>query len=560
MKSFFSYIKEEIREALQALPAVVNLPNENSNNDLYSKKIKNEVLADIAFLHEWWNFGSEYQDKYIVALLGMVNTGKSSIGNVLLGLSETEGFKEAPIRETSKASIKNLNEKTLIVDLPGLGSVLAEEDDAVVQKYVTRANLLLIVLSINEPIPNHLYQFLMKPQVIKTQDAQRIAIVLNKLDVWHGIPDEHIKKKIDTYKSFLIKGSAKLGFSGIGNLFNYQIPIIPFSVQYARQGNTNHVTEVHQVITQSLALSSNGSYTRMANEMLALCYKWQWLSDAYSEMCTLAQSLETSSHREATSCRNEIAYLLSANKENLKTKIYGFISAYNNELLSLPRPHIGQSFLKEMVGYETRDYKSKRDVFYNSRDRNKKSLENLFEVDRDNLIDNVKTIILSHLGNCPTIVIPDEKQVNELLNYLVYELWNVLDNQLFLGYNITDQLTKYNTKYHTQTDQIFDEWFNVLSESTNQTIKQAQDNGTLGQAKKVKQSAKNLEKFTTKIRASISSLEDFLTPKDTSSSLIKTQETNDIALSENHEVSQLSIVTISITIVVILLTIIALYC
>ncbi len=560
MNKFFSYVKEEISEALQSLPATVELPDKNSNNNLCSKKIKNEMLADITWLNEWWNFGVDYQNKYIIALIGMVNVGKSSIGNVLLGLSEADGFKESPIRETSNASIKKFDEKTLIVDLPGLGSVLAKEDDAIVQKYVMRANLLLVVLSVNEPIPNHLYQFLMKPQVIKTQDAQRIVIILNKLDIYDGIPDEHIKKKVNDSKSFLIKGSNKLGFSGIGNLFSYKIPIIPFSVQHTRQGNNDQIRDLQQVIRQSLALSSNGSYVRMANEMLTLCHKWRWLSDEYSKMGVLAQSLEATSHRDATSCRNEIVQLLNTSGENLIIKIQGFITAYNQELLTFPTPHMGQSFLKEVVGYETKDYKRKRDAFRDCRDKNGKALEELFQTDRDGLIDNVKTIILSRLGNCPTISIPDEQQVSDLLNYLVYELWNILDNQAFLGYNITDQLAKYNSKYNTQTSQVCNDWFNGLLEATDQAIKQAQDDGMLGRAKKIKQSANKIATFVKKITWSISSLEDFLHPKQSSTSLEKTEERTDIALSQNQQISPFSIATVSVAIIVIILTLITLYC
>ena len=155
MDSLFSLAqtKTNLIKALNLIPSTtISLQNENQSS-FEKVTLLPVVEQDIEQLNNFWEFFESYYHLKVIALVGMVNAGKSALGNYLLQRGESEVFQEAPVRETSDAKEAKLDENTVIFDLPGLGSVLSDEDDEVVKGILNRANLLLIVLDCNYPIP-----------------------------------------------------------------------------------------------------------------------------------------------------------------------------------------------------------------------------------------------------------------------------------------------------------------------------------------------------------------------------------------------------------------------
>lgn len=285
----FAAVKNQIVSALQLLPDTLQLLL--AENSLETVSIREEVDADIYNLNEFWQFVSENHDKYVIALVGMVNAGKSALGNTLVQKSESEIFQEAAIRETQQPTIYNWGTETILVDLPGLGSVLSVEDDCVVQTFINRSNLLLITISVDSPIEKHLYNFLCS-DVLKRGEEQQIIIVLNKFDVWDVIPDLHKQKKLERYMDFLCKGDSNLGFQGINALFDYEIPIVPFSVKHVRnEVDNNSLQNLYSTIASALSKSSDGWLIRSQKELESYFNKYSVLFNYYVQA---AEELEES--------------------------------------------------------------------------------------------------------------------------------------------------------------------------------------------------------------------------------------------------------------------------
>jgi predicted GTPase len=257
-------IKNRLVEALATLPEeTVLISGDDSSSSFAPTNLADVVEQDVERLEGFWEFLESYRNLKIIALVGMLNTGKSAIGNLLLHRGESDIFQEACIRETSQAQEAKIDDETVVVDLPGLGSVLCEEDDAIVRGIIRRANLLLLVLDISYPIPRHLYDFLKSNEVIKNGSLQRIVIVINKIDCLSDLPEKALQKQIQSYINFLKHGNQKMDFEGIAQLFDYEIPIVPFSVMEARRSyNTERERQLRRVIDNSLDANANTAINR----------------------------------------------------------------------------------------------------------------------------------------------------------------------------------------------------------------------------------------------------------------------------------------------------------
>jgi GTP-binding protein EngB required for normal cell division len=463
--------KNQIIRALKCLPESVTVPADERVSDLSEIYIAEEVARDIANLNEYWEFIENYQSLSVIAMVGMVNAGKSALGNHLLHQGESETFEEGPIRETAKASEAKLDEQTLLIDLPGLGSVLSEQDDQIVKNIVRRANLLLIVIGINQPITKHLYDFIQSEEVLKNWDAQRVIIVLNKVDTLDGLPESHKRKTIEKYQDFLVNGNSKMGFSGIGKLFDYEIPIVPFSVVSARNGrDIGKENALQNAVSTALTDSSNGCLLRAAQKLIDYTSKYFALVTAYiaigKKVVELTNSIESSlenmiedmqvvAQRERTSFFKTIA--------SIKDACFDDMANY--------QPDFWEDFFKG------EEYDSKKTKLNNCKNKYKSKVSKAFDNFAASLKDAWVTIVEGALGKCNSVYLPDKELVDESLKSLIYGIWDVYDDVYFFGYDSDSSRVRTKVKkidyYLELIVQVIDAWTSQLGEAILEAARQA---------------------------------------------------------------------------------------
>jgi ribosome biogenesis GTPase A len=116
-----SEVKDQLVEALSTLPEETILLSDESSSSFTPVNLTEIVEQDTERLQDLWEFLENYRNLKVIALVGMLNTGKSAIGNLLLHRGESDVFQEACIRETSQAQEAKIDDETVVIDLPGLG-------------------------------------------------------------------------------------------------------------------------------------------------------------------------------------------------------------------------------------------------------------------------------------------------------------------------------------------------------------------------------------------------------------------------------------------------------
>ncbi|BBL77487.1 hypothetical protein MishRS11D_45850 (plasmid) [Methylomagnum ishizawai] len=417
-------IKEQLVEALVSLPDTVTLPMEGA---LTRINLTKETQAEVSHLTHYWEFILDNYDTSVIALVGMVNAGKSAIGNLLLHCSESSVFQEAPIRETSEPSIARLDEKVILVDLPGLGSVLADEDDAVVKSYLRRANLLLIVISVDSPITKHLFEFL-KTEISSTYLAQRIIFVLNKIDIWDNLPELHRKKELSRYVEFLTNGQPSLGFCGINALFDYEVPIMPISVKHARNNHSCQDIESLQNSIISLLCDSKNSTCIQAKEQLQISFsKHVYIANGYSGLQETLQKAEEQVEWVKTKLIEYVDTELSA----FYTSIVELDKACWVAMEHLPKP---DWFEKT---FETSGLSSKKQKLRETREYYSEKMKEVFDRFNKNIALTTKNILIAAFGCASEIAIPAPSKTHEILDGLAYINWDIQDDIYFLDKSVS---------------------------------------------------------------------------------------------------------------------------
>lgn len=486
--------KNQIIWALESLPASVKLPTDQRVSDISELRIAEEVRQDIVSLKEYWEFIEEYHDKSVIAMVGMVNAGKSAIGNLLLHQGESGIFEEAPVRETAKASEAQLDKETFIIDLPGLGSVLSEEDDIIVKNIVRRANLLLVVIGINQPIPQHLYDFLQSDEVLKTWDAQRIIIVLNKLDILDSFPEAHRKKQIESFREFLVIGNSKMGFPGIGKFFDYQIPILPFSVIHSRYGRETWREEaLRNAIAKALTDSSSGCFLRARQQLIAYCQKYITLVGGYIALKNKAVELSDSLEASVSRMIEDIRKIISRETDKLYETIVSIKDACFDAMNGY-QPDGWENLFKGPA------FQSKRSGLGDCRDRYKTKMCSAFDSFATNLRDALVTIVQGSFGSCPSVYLPDKDKVHESLKSLISTIWDAFDDVYFLDYSsdsyrVTQKLEKVSSHYEIIAEGV-SSWKDKLIDRVLEAAQQASRKGTLAKVEKYISACSLLEDFS----------------------------------------------------------------
>ncbi|MFB2917899.1 GTPase [Aerosakkonema funiforme] len=493
MLDSLTHDKNQIIQALKSLPASVKLPTDERVSELSEIRIAEGVAQDIANLNEYWEFINSYHDMYFIAMIGMVNAGKSALGNHLLHQGESGIFEEAPVRETAKASQAQLEQKIFLIDLPGLGSVLSQEDDKIVKNIIRRANVLLVVIGVNQPITQHLYDFLKSEEVLKTWDAQRIIIILNKLDILDNFPEAHRKKQLDSFSEFLIKGNSKMGFPGIGKLFDYQIPIIPFSVVHTRNGKEQWREDaLRNAISIALTDSANGCLLRAKQELVSYCRKYITLVVGYiaikNKIVELANSLDSSFSRMI----DDMKRIVSRETDSL----YEIISNTRDgcfDAMKTYQPDSAESFWKGS------NYESKKNGLRTCRDRYKSKMCIAFDNFATNIKDALVMVVQGTFGSCHPIYQPDKDKVYESLNSLVSNIWDVFDDVYFLDYSsdsyrVRQKLERQNSHLESIAAEVT-AWKEKLIERVLEAAKKASQSGSLGRLEKYNSACSSLAQF-----------------------------------------------------------------
>ncbi|GFZ90779.1 GTPase [Okeania sp. KiyG1] len=422
--SYISQTKDRLIKALSTLPEETILFS-GSSATFSEVNIGTAIAQDIERLEDFWEFLESYRNLKIIALVGMLNTGKSAIGNLLLNRGESDVFEEACIRETSEAQEAKIDEETVIVDLPGLGSVLCEEDDAVTKSVIRRANLLLLVLDVSYPIPKHLYDFLKSSEVIKNGSLQQIVIIVNKVDCLSDLPEKIQQKQIQNYIKFLRQGNQKMEFEGIAQLFDYEIPIVPFSVMESRRKlNSEREHQLRKTIDASLKANADTATNRAAYDLLETASKYLVVVASYAVMQEKLQDINSKMTSIITTVKEQI-------DESFNSELTRFLKQCDS---------IRESCFREMNSCTTNsderfwqgdNFKWKKKKLFNCRERYKERMVSELNTLASNLCSNVSIIARSLFGSVE-ISTPDSEGIESALKSAIYEIWDAFDDYWFL--------------------------------------------------------------------------------------------------------------------------------
>lgn len=466
--------KDKLITAKKALPSSIILPTDEHCSAWQKIEIGEEVRQDINHLNSFFSFLQENQNKSIIANIGMVNAGKSALFNHLAHQGESGIFQEAPIRETAKVQQTQLDKNTILMDLPGLDSVLSAADDRIVKENIRKANLLLVVIGVNQPIPKHLYNFLQSNEVIKTHQAQRIIIVLNKIDIWDGLPELHRKRQVESYINFLKNGHPDLNFPGINHLFDYDIPIIPFSVFHARyQNNRTQENYLRHTIANTLSESSSSYLTRAEQELMQCGLKYIYLIVFYHVMQEKIKKIYEKVNLLASRLVDNLSQIISNESSSLLMSLSNLKSGCFDDM-SRCQPDSAESFWKGTY------YLQKKERLSSYRSQYQSKMGNVFDNFSSSLRTNMSNLIKGTFGECSYISVPDKTQVYDSLNALISKIWDVHDDVYFLeystsGYRVTEKLDAINNSLGELIISEINKWKDSLLDQINTAFQEAKN-------------------------------------------------------------------------------------
>lgn len=461
-----SEVKDRLVEALSTLPEETILLSNESPSSFTQVNLAEVVEQDTERLEGFWEFLESYRNLKIIALVGMLNTGKSAIGNLLLHRGESDVFQEACIRETSQAQEAKIDEETVVVDLPGLGSVLCEEDDAIVRSIIRRANLLLLVLDISYPIPRHLYDFLKSSEVIKNGSLQKIIIIINKIDCLSDLPEKVQQKQIQNYINFLRHGNQKMEFEGIAQLFDYEIPIIPFSVMEAiRNFKSERERQLRRVIEVSLEANSNTAINRAEYELLEVASQDLVVIASYAVMQEKVQDLDNRMTSTIKAISEQIA-------ESFNREVTRFIERCASIRESCFRDMNGCTTDSAERFWQGENFQWKKEKLRKCRDRHQDQIASEFNNFASNLRSNISIIARSLFGSVQ-ISTPDSDAITSALKSSIYEIWDAFDDYWFLDKEkyTFDRSIEQSNEYLNQASSNLSSWLSEFDDSISITLR-----------------------------------------------------------------------------------------
>lgn len=187
--------------------------NENESNDEKEFKAK--------FDAEYDSFLNTFDKTLNIAVIGKVSAGKSSLINALLGCEK--GNKVADVGSKSGITVNihpyQLDERTLIVDCPGLNDV-REENSKITQDFLDSIDVGIFVVTGSADI-NQKENF---NDLRKT--AKKTFVVLNKVDEWDDLDPSALNDVINQWKETLdVEEIYPVCTKGYDPLFRADIPL-----------------------------------------------------------------------------------------------------------------------------------------------------------------------------------------------------------------------------------------------------------------------------------------------------------------------------------------------
>jgi GTP-binding protein EngB required for normal cell division len=468
MKYTHVELKEHLISLIKSLPDDMFDEYNDKTNEITVKSIKNfKEISNMALL----KYEAEIHtlgNKFIIGLIGNVNAGKSSLGNLLLNKAPSEVFKENEVRETSIGKLVEWQENWLL-DLPGLG--FNENDDRKVRDYIRRANILILVMGINSVLDEHQYNFIKDEIATNGNSTQRVFIVLNKTDIYEDYSTEDFEIEVNKITNYILNGDPNSKFTGISNLFPlYKIKVLPFSVRNARE-NPDLKSDILKTI-QDLKATTKVNYDDIYFKELSLKFnEFSFIEKKYAEL----EKLINTKKNEVSEAWNKSQLQTNGNKlariniHSLRDEFSKSPDSLYYEMDKLPKPNFLEKSYKYAFG-EGDKFKAKKNAFGSSLSKKMDTMTRTYKAKKDVLLANfyrdiIKSIWGVDLKNDDII----GEQVLQAFHLRLREVYNYFISKYFDGENVS----YYRVSYDSQLSSKLEEYIKTHSISINSKIEQA---------------------------------------------------------------------------------------
>ena len=254
-------------------------------------------------------------------------------------------------------------------------------------------------------------------------------------------------------------------FEGIANLFDYEIPIVSFSVAEARRySDSDRERQLRQVICESLELNSNSLIRRAEVELVEVTNKYLIVISSYAALRKREEKLG-----------EQMTY-------KIQTVVGQINESINREVTTLDN-RIGKirgSFIQELRNYKTTgderfwqgdNFKWKKNKSIQCRDRYQNEIASEFQIFVSNLRTNILIVVRNLVGTFQ-ISEPSSESIISNLKSSVYEIWDAFDDYWFLdkdedSYN---QSIEQSNQYYNRAANEIDNWLTQFQKNISENI------------------------------------------------------------------------------------------
>lgn len=461
-------LKEHLNSLINLIPDEIFHEYEIKTNEIITESTKNFKEINNKALLKYEEEIHTLGNKFIIGLIGNVNAGKSSLGNLLLDKGPSEVFKENEVRETSIGKLVEWQENWLL-DLPGLG--FNENDDRKVRDYIRRANILILVMGINSVLDEHQFKFIKEEIAENGNPTQRMFILMNKTDIYEDYSHHEFDLEFNKITNYILYGDPNSKFTGIKTLFpTYEIKILPFSVRKARK-NPDLKSYILKTI-QDLKADTTVNYDEIYFKELSLMFKeFTFIENKYIEIKNLIdrkknEIKEAWNKSQLHTNGNKLARI---NIHSLRDEFSKSPNSLYYEMDKLPKPTLLEKSYKYMFG-EGDKFREKKGAFGSSLSKKLDATTRTYKIKKDVLVANfyrdiMKSIWGIDLKNDDII----GEQALQAFHYRLREVYNYFISKYFDG----EKVSYYGVSYDSQLNSKLEECIKSHSNSINSKLEQA---------------------------------------------------------------------------------------